>query len=95
MFFQFRQAGADGRILVICQEKEASTVDVVWHHRFDKEFAGDDWQSYQKAIAPQQNYIGKDRTQRIERVNLSFRTHLKRLHRRGIGFSKSEEMAMQ
>jgi insertion element IS1 protein InsB len=57
-----------------------------------EEFASDDWQSYQKAIASEKHYIGKERTQRIERVNLNFRTHLKRLHRRGIGFSKSEEM---
>ena len=57
-----------------------------------KEFASDDWQSYQKAILAEKHRIGKDRTQRIERVNLNFRTHLKRLHRRGIGFSKSEEM---
>ena len=57
-----------------------------------KEFVSDDWQAYSKVIPAHRHYIGKDRTQRIERVNLNFRTHLKRLHRKGIGFSKSEEM---
>ena len=57
-----------------------------------KEFISDDWQSYAKVIPAHQHYVGKDRTQRVERVNLNFRTHLKRLHRKGIGFSKSEEM---
>ena len=57
-----------------------------------KEFSSDDWLSYQKCVPAEKHLIGKDKTQRIERVNLNFRTHLKRLHRRGIGFSKSEEM---
>jgi IS1 family transposase/transposase-like protein len=56
------------------------------------QFSSDDWLSYQKFVPAEKHYIGKDQTQRIERVNLNFRTHLKRLHRRGIGFSKSEEM---
>jgi IS1 family transposase/transposase-like protein len=57
-----------------------------------KEFASDDWLSYQKVIPAQIHHIGKDKTQRIERVNLNFRTHLKRLQRRGIAFSKSDEI---
>lgn len=55
-------------------------------------FASDDWQSYQKAIATEKHYVGKNQTQRIERRNLNFRTHLKRLQRRTICYSKSEEM---
>ncbi|WP_228408424.1 IS1 family transposase, partial [Photobacterium damselae] len=36
--------------------------------------------------------IGKRYTQRIERTNLTLRSRLKRLVRKTIGFSKSEEM---
>lgn len=63
-----------------------------YHRSRITEFVSDDWQSYRKVLSASRHYIGKDRTQRVERVNLNFRTHLKRLHRRGLGFSKSEEM---
>lgn len=57
-----------------------------------EEFASDDWQSYQKYVPEEIHYIGKDKTQRIERTNLNFRVHLKRLTRKTIAFSKSDEM---
>lgn len=56
------------------------------------EFASDEWQSYPKYIPTDLHYVGKDKTQRIERTNLNFRLHLKRLARRTIAFSKSNEM---
>jgi insertion element IS1 protein InsB len=52
----------------------------------------DDWQSYSKYIPVEQHYIGKQDTWKIERCNLNFRTHLKRLHRKTICFSKNEDM---
>ena len=55
-------------------------------------FYSDDWESYQKLIPSYRHWIGKMGTQRIERQNLNFRTHLKRLQRRTICFSKSLEM---
>jgi IS1 family transposase len=55
-------------------------------------FCTDDWESYQKFIPEAHHWVGKQWIQRIERQNLNFRTHLKRLHRRTICFSKSEEM---
>jgi IS1 family transposase/transposase-like protein len=55
-------------------------------------FYTDDWQSYGKCLNPQQHYVGKSGTQGIERCNLNFRTHLKRLQRRTICFSRSPEM---
>ena len=55
-------------------------------------FASDDWPSYQKYVPTALQHIGKDKTQRIERVNLNFRGQLKRLPRRTIAFSKSAEM---
>jgi insertion element IS1 protein InsB len=55
-------------------------------------FCTDEWESYQKLIPWAQHWVGKQWTQDIERQNLNFRTHLKRLQRRTICFSKSAEM---
>jgi insertion element IS1 protein InsB len=52
----------------------------------------DEWESYKKFIPETQHWISKKLTQGIERQNLNFRTHLKRLQRRTICFSKSEMM---
>ena len=52
----------------------------------------DKWQSYAKSLAPSQHRIGKADTWKIERTNLNFRTHLKRLHRKTICFSKDETL---
>ena len=57
-----------------------------------EEFATDDWQSYSKFVPSEIHHTGKDKTKRVERVNLNFRVHLKRLNRRTIAFSKSDEM---
>ena len=35
---------------------------------------------------------GKDKTWKIERKNLNFRTHIKRLNRKTICFSKNEQI---
>ncbi|MCY7345341.1 MAG: hypothetical protein LH614_03900 [Pyrinomonadaceae bacterium] len=42
-------------------------------------FYTDNWESYQNLIPEVRHWIGKCGTQRIERQNLNFRTHLKRL----------------
>jgi insertion element IS1 protein InsB len=60
-------------------------------------FYTDDWPSYAKCLDAKcldakRHHIGKSGTQNIERKNLNFRTHLKRLQRRTICFSKSDEM---
>jgi insertion element IS1 protein InsB len=55
-------------------------------------YCTDEWESYQKYLPSTRHWIGKDQTQDIERQNLNFRTHLKRLQRKTICFSKSEEM---
>ena len=55
-------------------------------------FYSDDWQSYAKLLPAERHTISKAETLNIERHNLNFRTHLKRLHRRTICFSKSAEM---
>lgn len=55
-------------------------------------FCTDEWKSYQKLIPSSQHWVGKRWTQDIERQNLNFRTHVKRLQRKTICFSKSDEM---
>ena len=55
-------------------------------------FCTDDWASYAKQLPEKKHIIGKHFTQRIERQNLNFRTRLKRLARRSICFSRSEEV---
>jgi insertion element IS1 protein InsB len=52
----------------------------------------DSWGSYSKYIPAQRYRIGKDKTWKIERKNLNFRTHIKRLNRRTICFSKNEQI---
>ena len=50
----------------------------------------DNWQSYAKYIPAHQHVVGKQYTLKIERCNLTLRTHVKRLHRKTICFSKNE-----
>ena len=52
----------------------------------------DKWQRYAKYISVAQHDIGKDQTWKIERTNLNFRTHLKRLHRKTMCFSQDETL---
>src|SRR2546423_267415 len=57
-----------------------------------KRFHTDKWESYLKLLPKKKHVIGKEGTRNIERHNLNFRTHIKRLQRRTICFSKSDEM---
>jgi insertion element IS1 protein InsB len=50
--------------------------------------ATDYWGSYRRQIPKHLHCIGKAFTQRIERHNLNLRTHIKRLARKTICFSK-------
>ena len=51
----------------------------------------DDWGAYSRLFPNEyMHIIGKDNTWKIERKNLNFRTHIKRLSRRTICFSKNE-----
>lgn len=54
--------------------------------------ATDDWGSYGRQIPVHLHRTGKIFTQRIERHNLNLRTHIKRLARKTICFSKSIEL---
>ncbi len=57
-----------------------------------KRFYTDDWGAYERNLAPEQQIIGKQNTQKIERKHLTLRTRIKRLARKTICFSKTEQM---
>ena len=57
-----------------------------------RRFYTDKWESYLKLLPEKKHAIGKEGTRNIERHNLNFRTHVKRLQRGTICFSKSVEM---
>ena len=44
-------------------------------------YFSDDWGAYARYFPENRHYIGKDQTWKIERKNLNFRIHLKRLNR--------------
>jgi insertion element IS1 protein InsB len=55
-------------------------------------FYTDDWGAYERHLEADKHEIGKRNTQKIERKNLNFRTWIKRLTRKTIGFSKLGSM---
>ena len=56
-----------------------------------KRFYTDDWGAYGRYLDPEKHTISKKYTQKIERKHLTLRTRIKRLARKTICFSKSEE----
>ncbi len=50
----------------------------------------DDWRTYERLLPSHQHIVGKDETWKIERKNLNFRTHIKRLARKTICYSRDE-----
>ena len=52
----------------------------------------DDWGAYSRLLPSSMHTIGKDQTWKIERKNLNVRTHIKRLNRKTICFSKNEQI---
>jgi len=53
----------------------------------------DDWAAYKKHLPIEyRQIVGKDNTWKIERKNLNFRTHIKRLSRKTICFSKNQQI---
>jgi insertion element IS1 protein InsB len=57
-----------------------------------KRYYTDDWGAYSRYIPAHMHKTGKDNTWKIERKNLNFRTHIKRLSRKTICFSKNEKI---
>lgn len=58
-------------------------------------YCTDNYNVYSANLPREKHIIGKIHTQRIERTNLTLRTRLKRLVRKTIGFSKSEEIIIR
>jgi insertion element IS1 protein InsB len=52
----------------------------------------DGWGSYERHLEAEQHTVGKDKTQKIESKHIRLRTRIKRLVRRTICFSKTEQM---
>ena len=57
-----------------------------------QKYCTDGWGAYERHIPPEQHEVGKRKTQQIERKHLRLRTRIKRLTRKTICFSRSEEM---
>ena len=57
-----------------------------------QKYCTDGWGAYERHIPLEQHEVGKRKTQRIERKHLRLRTRLKRLTRKTICYSRSEEM---
>jgi insertion element IS1 protein InsB len=54
-----------------------------------KQFNTDDWGGYERVLPPEVgHYIGKDKTQRLERTNGTLRQQTRRWHRRQNKFGK-------
>jgi insertion element IS1 protein InsB len=83
-----------GRAYVFGRRKDA--VGLKWPQlleplgitNFDTDGGGAD----ERHIEPKKPHVGKENTQHIERKHLNVRTRIKRLMRRTIGFSKTEQM---
>ncbi len=52
----------------------------------------DGWGTYERHVDAAKHTIGKEHTQRIESKHINLRTRIKRLVRRTICFSKTEQM---
>lgn len=61
-------------------------------HLTINKYRTDEWASYKKHIPAEKHIVSKAKTQKIERQNLNFRTHIKRLCRKTICFSKKDDM---
>ncbi len=57
-----------------------------------EKFCTDDWKSYKQCIPEEKHTVSKWKTTHIERKNRDFRTHLKRLCRETVCFSKKDDM---
>jgi insertion element IS1 protein InsB len=55
-------------------------------------FYTDGWGAYERHIEAEKHHVGKEHTQKIESKHINLRTRIKRLVRRTICFSKTEQM---
>ena len=55
-------------------------------------FYTDGWGAYERYIDTKKRHVGKENTQKIESKHINLRTRIKRLVRRTLCFSKTEQM---
>jgi len=55
-------------------------------------YSTDGWGAYERHLDAEQHHVGKENTQKIESKHINLRTRIKRLVRRTICFSKTEQM---
>jgi insertion element IS1 protein InsB len=55
-------------------------------------FYTDGWGAYERHIDAKKHHVGKENTQKIESKHINLRTRIKRLVRRTLCFSKTEQM---
>ena len=55
-------------------------------------FYTDGWGAYERHIEAEKHQVGKENTQKIESKHINLRTRIKRLVRRTLCFSKTEQM---
>src|SRR5262249_22668269 len=56
------------------------------------QFYTDGWGAYERHIDAKKHHVGKENTQKIESKHINLRTRMKRLVRRTLCFSKTEQM---
>ena len=57
-----------------------------------RKYCTDGWGAYERNLPSEHHEVGKKKTQRIERKHLRLRTRIKRLQRKTICYSRSEEL---
>ena len=57
-----------------------------------QKYCTDGWGAYERHLSSEEHELGKRKTQQIERKHLILSTSIKRLARRTMCFSRSEEM---
>jgi insertion element IS1 protein InsB len=55
-------------------------------------YSTDGWGAYERHLDAEQHHVGKENTQKIESKHINLRTRIKRLVRRTLCFSKTEQM---
>ena len=74
------------------QEDVFLRLQALWEPCGMTRFYTDGWGAYERHLDPAEHTIGKAHTQKIESKHINLRTRIKRLVRRTLCFSKTEQM---
>src|SRR5262245_37005775 len=70
----------------------SSSYNSSWSPVAARRFTTDGWGAYERHIDAKKHHVGKENTQKIESKHINLRTRIKRLVRRTLCFSKTEQM---